>query len=432
MAEKEKTGELQRLVIRLAGLKPGTSPDEMAAAVQRLMPRLPEAKIRQALDRLPLTLSKSATKEQALKVKRFLEPKGALLKIGYASPAERSPASPLTQPAAPPTPAPSAPEALAPSEKAAPSGAERRVKPRIHPGIQVRPMGIGEILDRSFRLLRQYFWLIFLIPLIPQGVYFVVGKLMMLLFTGSLAQEPTVEMGIGLGIAALIAFPVFLIIQFWAQGALIHAVSETYLGHHTSVRIAYGAIRGRLWRLLGTLLLMGFLIALLPALLGILGAVAGPLFSSMGINPAFLGILVFIAMIVAVLVAINLFFNWLMVDKVVVLEDIAWRRALNRSKELMKARTEPGFWKGTKMKASIILLVGLLIVGAIHLVVQVPGLAFTLLMPGNLIGITIQEILNMGATSFATAYTATAMILFYYDIRVRKEGFDLKMMAENL
>jgi hypothetical protein len=38
----------------------------------------------------------------------------------------------------------------------------------------------------------------------------------------------------------------------------------------------------------------------------------------------------------------------------------------------------------------------------------------------------------MVAVSLATAYAAIAMILFYYDIRVRKEGFDLKMMAEKL
>ena len=29
-------------------------------------------------------------------------------------------------------------------------------------------------------------------------------------------------------------------------------------------------------------------------------------------------------------------------------------------------------------------------------------------------------------------FAAIAMILFYYDIRLRKEGFDLRMMAENL
>ena len=47
-------------------------------------------------------------------------------------------------------------------------------------------------------------------------------------------------------------------------------------------------------------------------------------------------------------------------------------------------------------------------------------------------GMTIGEILNIGASCLATVFTAIAMILFYYDIRLRKEGFDLRMMAENL
>jgi hypothetical protein len=50
----------------------------------------------------------------------------------------------------------------------------------------------------------------------------------------------------------------------------------------------------------------------------------------------------------------------------------------------------------------------------------------------GLVVTTVQGVLNMVAVSLATAYTAIAMILFYYDIRVRKEGFDLKMMAEKL
>ena len=54
------------------------------------------------------------------------------------------------------------------------------------------------------------------------------------------------------------------------------------------------------------------------------------------------------------------------------------------------------------------------------------------LAKGNVLVITVLQILNIAATSLVTVYTATAMILYYYDIRVRKEGFDLKMMAEKL
>jgi len=59
-------------------------------------------------------------------------------------------------------------------------------------------------------------------------------------------------------------------------------------------------------------------------------------------------------------------------------------------------------------------------------------LIFQLLMPGNLVVMTLQQLLNMAATSLVTAYTAIAMILYYDDIRLRREGFDLKMMAKHL
>jgi len=76
--------------------------------------------------------------------------------------------------------------------------------------------------------------------------------------------------------------------------------------------------------------------------------------------------------------------------------------------------------------------VGFLIGIGIHLLFQLPGVLLGILFPGGIVITTIQGVLNMVAVSLATAYTAIAMILFYYDIRVRKEGFDLKMMAEKL
>jgi enoyl-CoA hydratase/carnithine racemase len=124
--------------------------------------------------------------------------------------------------------------------------------------------------------------------------------------------------------------------------------------------------------------------------------------------------------------------NWLLVDKVVVLEGEGWRSALRRSKELMKTRTEPGFWKRPKNKAGLILVLGFLIGVGIHLLFQTPGLIMHWLMPASTMGQTIQQILNVVATSLATVFTAIAMILYYYDIRLRSEGFDLKMMAKHL
>ena len=152
----------------------------------------------------------------------------------------------------------------------------------------------------------------------------------------------------------------------------------------------------------------------------------------MGVGIGVIIVLVFIVGLTAVWVFFRLFLNWLLVDKVVVLERTGWVKALKRSTELMKGRTEPGFWKSNKMKAGLILLLGVLIGIGIELIFQIPGVIFGIILKGSLVVRTVMEVLSIVGKTLTTAFTATAMILYYYDIRLRKEGFDLKMMAENL
>jgi MFS family permease len=238
-------------------------------------------------------------------------------------------------------------------------------------------------------------------------------------------------MGVQFGVSALIAFIVFLILQFWAQGALIHAVSETYLGHSTSVRNSYGAVRSKLLRLLGTLILLGILVFLCPALAGVVAAIAVPLMASQGMGGLPVVIVGAIAVIGILWLTIHLFLNWLLADKVAILEDKGGMSALQRSRELMNAKTEPGYWKRPKNKAGLILVVGFFIAIGINLLFQLPGVGLSFVLPG-LLTATVSGLLNIIASSLATVYTATALIIFYYDIRLRKEGFDLKMMAQGL
>ena len=412
--------DTRKFTIRLTGFKPGFSQEDLVTALQRIFPSQTAAQIRGALAKLPLLLTRAATEEQAKKVKNFLESQGAVLKF-TASPAVAAAPTPTRPAAAKVTPAP--------QEKKPYTGAERRAKPRVHPGIQLQPMGIGEILDRSFRLMRQHFLKFFFILMIPQAPFFLISKGMQISAMGGVQQGPPVNMGIGLAVSFLLAVLIIMVLQFWAQGALIYAVSETYLGHKTSLGASYGAMRSRLGPLLGTMFLMGFLMMLVPAGIGIIMGVLAPLYAKGG---AIGGILIVIIVLSGVVFFFNLLLNWLLVDKVVVLEGKSWRKALRRSKELMNTRTEPGFWKRPKNKAGLILLLGFLIGVGIHFLFQLPGLLAQWLLAMSLTGQTIQQILNMIATSLATGFTAIAMILYYYDIRLRSEGFDLKMMAEHL
>ena len=439
MTQSAASAETKRFSISLTGLKPGSSLEDLVVALQRIFPRKTAVQIRGALARLPLLLTRSATEEQAKKVQGFLESKGAILRLvnaavsaGTAPPA--SPARSTSTAVASPREAEMVRAAAAPQEDERYTGAERRVKPRVHPGITIHPMGIGEILDRSFRLLRQHFLLFFFILLIPQGTFFLFSKTAKIFLGGEVQQDMTAGMGMGLGVSVILAVMVMMILQFWAQGALIHAVSETYLGHETSLVTSYGAMRSRLGRLLGTMFLWGVLILLLPALLGIAMAIAVPMLAAMGFGGTTTAILSIALVLAGIIWFFHLLLNWLLVDKVVVLEGKGWRSALRRSKELMNTRSEQGFWKSPKNKAGLILLLGFLIGVGIHFLFQVPGLLTHMFLPVSLAGLTLtlQQILNVIATSLATVFAAIAMILFYYDIRLRSEGFDLKAMAEHL
>ena len=431
MATKESTGNSKRFVIRLTGVEPGTRLQELASALQQLFRKKTVEEVVDLLGRLPLLLSSSATERQARKVHAFLKPKGAIFRI-----------TPVTQP---PTPATKIGREgtvaikeehvlvdQSASSREIPFREERRAKPRVHLGIQIHPNSVGELLHRSLRLLRQDLWLFFVIMFIPQILYFVMGHGMSLLFGTSGGGTPGIGAGLSLGVFNVFAFLVFVMAQFWAQGALICAVSETHLGHGTSIKGSYTAIRKRLGQLLGTMILWGVLIFIWPALAGILSAVIVPVLAAVGIRGAVLIVASVIALAVTICLALNLLLDWILVDKVVVLENVSWMSALRRSKELMSGRPEPGFWKRPKSKAVVILVPGFLIVMGIHLLCAAPCLVFGLLAPKSLLVLTLMGLVKVALASLVTGYTFMAMILYYYDIRVRKEGFDLKMMAQNL
>jgi hypothetical protein len=439
MIQSGARAESKRIAISLTGIKPGTSAEDLVAALQRIFPRKTAEQIRGALVRLPLLLTRSASQEQAEKVKGFLESKGAVLR--FASTAVSAESAALPSKAKSPSTAAAAPQepemvrATSASQSDQPyTGIERRAKPRVHPGIGLHPMGIGEILDRSFRLLRQHFLLFFFILLIPQGIFFIFNKTTQIFLGGEVHRDMTAGMGMGLGVSFILAVVVLMILQFWAQGALIHAVSETYLGHKTSLANSYGAMRSRLGRLLGSMFLMGILIAPVPILLFIATAFIVPMVAAIGFASSTTAILSIVVVLAGVIWFFHLLLNWLLVDKVVVLEGKGWMSALRRSKELMNTRTEQGFWKRPKNKAGLILFLGFLIGVGIHLLFQVPGFLTRMFLPMSFAGLTLtlQQVLNVIATSLAAAFAAIAMILFYYDIRLRSEGFDLKAMAEHL
>ena len=426
MATKENIRGGRRFVIHLTGIETGTPREDLASGLQHLFRKKTLGEALDLLDKLPLLLASSASEIQARKVHAFLKPKGAILKITAVTPIRTSATKPADEKALAPD-ADHAPLDRGVLGRGTPPGEERRAKPRVHPGIQIYPSSLGALLDRAFRLFRQDFRLFFMIVFIPQGLFFLIASGLGLAIGTSGTHE-----GLGFGVFNIFIVLAFAMVHFWAQGALIFALSEKHLGHRTSIKGSFDAIRKRLAQFLGTLIFCGGMIVIWPALAGMLSAVLLPVLAAVGIRSAVPIVLSVIALIVTIGLAADLFLNWLLVDKVVVLENLGWMSALRRSKELMKAPASRGFWRSNKSKGAAIVLAAVLIVVGIHFLFEAPSALFGFRGISGLLILALMGLAKAILTSVVTTYTLMAMILYYYDIRVRKEGFDLKMMAQNL
>ncbi|MGH9679641.1 MAG: hypothetical protein ACRD4Y_06795, partial [Candidatus Acidiferrales bacterium] len=119
---------------------------------------------------------------------------------------------------------------------------------------ELRPLTLGELLDRTFRLYRNHFWLFVGIMAIPSAFSIPFSVLWMSLLNSSTFRgAPSPRLVLGTGMFALASFALFLCVYAIAIGATTCAVSETYLGQKISVRGAYGKVRGNFWRILGVM-----------------------------------------------------------------------------------------------------------------------------------------------------------------------------------
>lgn len=392
---EEQSGErgLPKLTIRLLGFQPGASQDELAAALGRLYKGRSQEEIRKALAKVPLTLTRSATEEQARKIRTFLEAKGAVLEIAYQAVLK---APPSTVGAQGELAELRASGSIASVSKPLTWAKDRRSRPRVHPGLPLEPMSLKETLARALLLLRENLVLFFILLFLPNLVSFLLSRLV-----GGVdgAVFPSGSFG-GLEITFLAAgILIFIVLFIWAEGALIHAVSEIHLGHEAGLAGSLGALRPKLGALLFTMLLVWFLVIVG----GLLLVIPGVIFA----------------------------FRWLMADKVVVLEGLSGLEAMRKSRELMRFKMGPGFWNRPWIRVSLLGCgVGLVCLG-MYLVFLIPGWLLGYFFPGSVTDY-VGEGLELLAETLTAAYGSIALVIYYYDIRVRKENFDHRSMAEHV
>jgi hypothetical protein len=300
--------------------------------------------------------------------------------------------------------------------------------------MDLEPLTLGGILDRAFTLCRNYFWKLVAIAVIPfvvtLGVLLGAGLILLLAGLTSWAAlgGKSIYFLIIMGIAILIPVVIILVlVTYLSQGALIYAVSQVYLGREIVVRDSYGFVFDRL----GRFVLTSFLFILACFAMGLfaafLGLVLFYVFRTVT-GTGWWSILTWPFLLIIPTYAIP---KWSLFDKVVIIEDRAYVDALQRSWELVGGKADAPWPRGYWLRLVILFHVFIFIVIAVTTLVLPVELIVTALLPDSLkiVGTGFGQLLSSIGNVIAELYVSVCLVIFYYDIRIRKEGFDLQMLA---
>ena len=308
----------------------------------------------------------------------------------------------------------------------------------------LRPMTLGEILDRTAQLYRSNFLLFAGIFALYSGVALVLNLaqigLSELLKAEHLARFVVLMTAITTGLNLLILFLLFGA----ATAAICRAVAWVNLGEPATIRGAYASTLPRLGRYLWLMTITFFrvwipFVLLYAGLIGTLvfyglkrmgthaGAVAQPAAAANPQAAIIFGLvsLVFLLLLIPVGVyTILMSLRYSLAIPASVVENMKARQAIRRSIELAK-----GSW------GRIFLL--MLLIGAIKLVLICVTQAFVFVAAfkhfGQPLGpgiLALSQMIGFFTNSFLGPIWATGITLFYYDQRVRKEGYDIEWMMQ--
>jgi hypothetical protein len=319
----------------------------------------------------------------------------------------------------------------------------------------LRPMSIGDLLDAAFRLYRRHFLTFIGIAALLQVPFLILQALLQFAIGGTvngrlteLLENPAATEGsslsdvLPLGQLALYYVLAFglaiiqgLVIQNLIAGALANAISRSYLGQPVSILGAYRFGAGRLGSLIVASLLLGLLALVLagvvigvPALL-LIGAAASGRVDGVAGGLLFAFALIGLA-ILSILLAAMLLPRFLLATQAIVLEGKEAVDGLRRSWQLVSG----SFWR----VLGVVVLMGL-IVFVISFIFGLPASILNAILAvrqASPFALTSTQVLSNLLVEIGTILVMPLQLavftLLYYDLRVRKEGYDLQLMAQQL
>jgi len=326
-----------------------------------------------------------------------------------------------------------------------------------HPGaagvtpVDLRPLTTSELIDRGFTLYRAHFAGFLLLALLCQTAP-LLGQLLMTGLHLNLTQEELTN--------ELIAMPsrffdkvalitaIFLtaqVIVFAFEVVITFYIADAYLGKIPSVKDCLGKLTSCIGPSIWTCLLNRIIIVL-TLVFPVIALTAIYFYAQIRPPQDFLHLLYFglgsVLLLVASLAPVLIVFMRLMVTvPALALEHLSGWKAIRRSSALVRYDPGLGLFYWGEMRLSFLLLplfiIELLILSltaipmAIHQfgeVVRHGATGGSFNAPPDAVTIASQIVMFLAGSLILPLYSI-ATTLFYFDIRIRREGFDLEYMS---
>ncbi|WP_017575228.1 glycerophosphoryl diester phosphodiesterase membrane domain-containing protein [Nocardiopsis kunsanensis] len=308
----------------------------------------------------------------------------------------------------------------------------------------LRPLGLGDILNGAFALIRNH-------PATTLGLAFVVmavsATISTLMSSGFLAEyersleqlvsgqvspdDPIMPVSGGSMLLMMLGTAVSYLAVTLLTALLTSVVGMAVLGHKFTVSQVWTAVRGRIWAILGLSVLqylIHFALAMVMVVLMLGGALLGAFLAATGSQA--LGAVIALASVLLGFLGGLALFAWIGVRiylamPIVVLERLGPGSSLARSWRLTKGN----WWRMLGIVALTLLIVigvSLILMLALGLLAGLP----MLLSDGDL-GMTVANVLGVVVealtSSITTPFLAAVTTLLYIDLRMRREGLDLRL-----
>ena len=261
--------------------------------------------------------------------------------------------------------------------------------------LRLRPLEIGDLLDETFRIYRRHFFLfagISVILSIPLAVS--AGYSFFTLFT-NFAQQAASNQPPNLGpTLASLAIVIVLNVALYPllYGSITYAVCESALGHPVVLWSALGAALRRYFHILGYFVLLVGMSLLFCVF---------PLWIWIGVR-------------------------WIAWMPAMFVENVGLGTALGRSWRLVEGR----WWR-----TFLILFLMFILIEVVASALQAFLFLAQLLLQSvisSYLSLAISEAGGILVSSFVNPILQIAIVLIYFDLRVRREGLDLFQLAQRV